>query len=143
MNKRTPIPFGLHFAEHPTPTKYIASIYDEVEGISMVVDENGQKIPLVEYYGIMATKTFTKVQAEDTDEDQEALATVSTKTYTEVKEESSDSDDDHPSLILSTKTETFVQSEQTDDDPGIDTGPKPPLSTGTATKVAWEETDKD
>lgn len=145
VNKSIPLPFGLQFAEQPV-TNNIAvpiSIYDEDEDISVVIDENGQRIPSVEYCGKVGTKTFTNVKAEETDEDQDSPGMVGTKTGTAVKEEEVDSDDDHFLFILGTKTETYVKSEQSDEDPGIDTGPKSPLSTGTATKVAEEITDKD
>jgi len=145
LNKPTSLPFGLQFAEHPIAKNFIVPVpvYDENEDISVVVDENGQRIPSVEYHGKVGTKTVTAVQSEDTDDDQESLKMVGTETVTKVKEEASDSDDDHFSLILGTKTETYVQSEQSDEDPGIDTRPKPPITTGTATKVAKEETDDD
>ncbi len=145
MNKSTPLPFGLQFAEQLIDNNIIvpASIYDEDEDISLVVDEAGQRIPSVEYYPKVGTKTFTNVQAEETDDDRESSQMIGTKTMTEVEEETSDSDDNHFMPMLGTKTETFVQAENTDADPGIDTYPKPPLTTGTATKVATESTDKD
>jgi len=143
MNKPTSLPFGLRFAEYPAAINFIIPVYDEDEDISVVVDENGKRIPSVEYYGNAGTKTVTEVQSESTDDDQESMNMVLTKTATAVNEESSDSDEDQFSLFLSTKTYTFVQSEQTDEDPGLDTAPKPPLSTNTATKVVNEETDND
>ncbi len=120
LNKSISLPFGLQFTERPTANSFIVPVYDEDEDISVVIDENGRRIPSVVYFGNVGTKTFTKVH-----------------------EESSDSDEDSFSLILSTKTETFVLSEQTDEDPGIDTTPKPPIVTGTATSVVAEETDSD
>ena len=136
MNKSIPLPFGLQFAEQPINNDTIvpASVYDEDEDISVVVDKDGQRTPSVEYYRKMGTKTFTHVQEEATDDDEEFPSLVATKTATATEEES-DSDDEHYFLILGTKTETFVQSEQSDEDPGIDTG--------TATKVAEEITDND
>ena len=140
MNKSTSLLFGLQFAEYPTANNFTTPLYDEDEDISVIINENGQKIPSVEYRRDVGTKTFTEVQEENTDDDQDTLQMVGTKTGSAVQEESSDSDEDHFTLALSTKTETFVQAEQTDEDPGIDT---PPLTTGTATKVAREETDND
>ena len=143
LNKPTSLPFGLQFIERPTANNFIVPVYDEDEDISVVIDENGRRIPSVEYFGNAGTKTFTKVQDEGTDDDQESLKAVGTKTFTEVHEESSDSDEDYFSFTLSTKTETFVLSEQTDEDPGVDSTPKQPIITGTATSVFREETDSD
>jgi hypothetical protein len=143
MNKTTSLPFGLRFEEHPNVKDFIIPLYDEDEDISVVIDENGRKIPSVEYYGNLGTRTATKVQNEGTDEDPGSSNMGGTRTLTEVKDESSDSDEDRFSLILGTRTETFVQSEQSDEDPGIDVEPRPPLTTRTATSVAREDTDKD
>jgi len=145
LNKPTSLPFGLQFAENPVTNVLItsATIYDEDQDISVVIDKNGQRIPSVENYKNLGTKTFTEVQAEATDDDQNVLNVLVTATKTAATEESSDSDDNRFALILSTKTETLVAPEQTDEDPSLGIGLKPPLTTGTATKVAVEETDKD
>ncbi len=142
MNQAISIPFGLQFEEHPIAKNFTPPIYDDEEDISVYIDRNGNKVPSVEYYGNLETTTLTKVQNESADEDPTLFSADGTRTLTEIQNESSDSDD---SILLSlgTQTATFVQSEQTDEDPGIDTSPRPPLSTGTATKVAKEDTDKD
>lgn len=143
MEKSTVMPFGLHFLEQPIDNVYISPLYDEDEDISIVIDENGDKHPSVEYYSNTSTKTATSVQEENTDEDQDYAKIVNTTTATKVKEEISDSDDEFFSPNLGTRTDSFVQAEQTDEDPGIDTGPKPPVTTKTFTHVSREETDSD
>ena len=143
MKRTSALPFGLRYEEYPLARSFVVSEYDEVEGISVVVDGNGKKIPAVEYQGNLGTTTFTRVQAENTDEDPNSSKTGGTRTVTAVKAESSDSDEERYSLSLGTRTDTFVQTEQSDEDPGIDIVQRPPLTTGTATKVAREDTDQD
>ena len=144
MNKSSPLPFGLQFTEQPANNKlnFPSSVYDEEEDISIVLNERGQRIPAVSYTK-MGTKTMTHVDSEDTDDDDAFSNMSGTKTATAVEEEAPDSDDDYFFLALSTKTETFVQSEGSDQDPSIDSGPKSPINTATATKVAQEVTDND
>jgi hypothetical protein len=143
MKKSSPTPFGFRYEEKPVANEVDCSIYDEAEDISVVIDDNGQKIPSVEYRGSLGTRTLTKVQNESTDEDPDTPAGGGTRTITAVRSESTDFDDDRYLLALSTKTETFVQKEQSDQDPGIDVVTRPPLTTRTATKVAREDTDQD
>ncbi|MGD0857294.1 MAG: hypothetical protein ABSA18_16095 [Dehalococcoidia bacterium] len=143
MEKPSSLPFGLRYEEHPVANDFVSSIYDEDEDISVVIDENGQKIPSVEYRGNLGTKTLTRLQNESTDEDPGTSKLGGTRTITAVQSESTDFDDGQYSLALSTKTTTFVQAEQSDEDPGIDVVSRPPLTTRTATKVAREDTDQD
>jgi len=142
MNRTSFLPFGLRFEEHPLSGDFDPPIYDEDEDISICIDEKGQKVPSVEHYWGLGTRTETKVANEGTDEDSRFSALRGTRTLTEIQNETSDSDDSFL-LSLATTTATFVSSEQTDEDPGIDTDPRPPLTTRTATSVAKEDTDTD
>ena len=110
MNKTMATPFGLRFEERPTAADFIIPIYDEEEDISVVVDNAGHKIPYVEYYENLGTKTFTKVANKKPAGISNSLKMSGTRTLTEVQAKSSDSDDSSFSFTLSTKTQTFVQS---------------------------------
>ena len=137
------IPFGLRFEENFAETDYIVPIYDEDQDISVILDEKGCKIPYVEYYGAIGTKTLTKVQSESSDEDQNSSVAGGTRTVTESSKESTDSDTDSFVVSLGTRTETFVRSEQSDQDPSTQFEPRPPLTTRTATKTVSEGTETD
>lgn len=144
MKKTDSIPFGFQFIECPTASNFTSPTYDEDEDLSVFINEKGQKIPSVEYYRGLGTKSMTKVQDESTDDDESSLRAAGTRTVTEVQEETTDSDDDQFSLFLNTKTATAVQSEESDDDPTFFSDPpKPPLTTTTHTYVLSEETDSD
>lgn len=137
-------PFGLLFEEPIVSNdEFIAPIYDEDDDISIVHDENGSKRPYVEYYGKLATRTFTKADGENSDTDEPCA--LGTRTITEVRTEASDDDDDVSSIFLSTKTVTAVKVEQTDED---EDGFEPQrisliLGTRTYTRQAGEGTDRD
>jgi hypothetical protein len=136
-----PIPFGLLFEEKPIENwEDIPYFYDEDEDLSVVLSNDGRKIPFVESCGIGGTKTMTKIKDEGSDDDVDAFQ--GTRTVTEKQSESSDSDDEN-FVLLGTKTATSVQSEQSDSDSDISYGPKPPLTTRTLTHTQTEESDSD
>ncbi|SRR6266498_479562 len=140
MKESLAMPFGLLFEERPVVSNLIMPIYDEDEDISIVVDENGHKIPSVEYRTGIGTKTATST-IEDTDDDEDALMVNGTRTVTETQAESADSDENVFLAMLATKTETFVQSEDSDKDPTFEL--RQPYTTGTATKTSNEDSDTD
>jgi hypothetical protein len=142
MDKNDVLPFGLLFEESIIPNQEIvAPIYDETEGITIIIDENGNKKPYVEWHKNVGTKTATKVEKENMDDD-EPPNTVGTRTITEVREEVSDVDD-MVNLFLGTKTATAVKSEQPDDDPKNMLYEASVLGTKTKTKQSGEGTDSD
>lgn len=142
MNKKVQLPFGLQFEEYPVPVEFTPPIYDEDEELSFYIDENGRKVPAVEWRGNVGTKTFTHVEAENTDEDRDLINRASTGTATKIQEESSDSDSS-VFLALSTQTETFVQSEQTDNDSSAESRQYLAASTKTSTAFQDESNDED
>jgi hypothetical protein len=122
MNKNRGIPLGLLFKEPVAPiSEIVVPVYDEVEGISVIVDENGNKKPYVEWAPNLGTKTETRVAAEGTDEDENTPGFLGTKTVTAVKAEQTD-DDDYLDLplekgsMIRTKTVTKLLREESDDD---------------------------
>ncbi len=122
MEKKRAMPFGLLFEEPIVPSKEIViPIYDEVEDISVVVDEDGVKRPFVEWSGNLGTKTLTHVESESTDDDEDlSRSFLGTKTLTAVEAEQTDEDDDIETIVnysmLGTKTATKSAGEESDDD---------------------------
>jgi len=143
MHKIAQIPFGLYFEEFPIVENSLHPIYDEDEEISVIFDENGRKIPVVECYGAIGTKTVTFIHGEETDDDQDSSLSIGTRTLTHVQDESSDSDEDSFSFLLGTKTATAVQPEQSDEDSDHQYNPGPIIATGTFTKIKNENSDSD
>ena len=141
---KNPIPFGLLFEEPTKPAiEMISPLYDEAEDITVIIDDRGNKIPYVEWYGLVGTKTDTRIAAESADDDDDGPRTLGTRTLTEVKKEDASDFDDMGYLFMGTKTSTSVSSEQTDEDRDDDIRSSPKLHTMTATKTAGEGTDND
>ena len=144
MNMKNPIPFGLLFEEPTKPAiEMVSPLYDEAEDIAVIIDNRGSKIPYVEWYGLVGTKTDTRIAAEGADDDDDDLRTLGTRTLTEVKKEDASDFDDMSYLFMGTKTSTSVSSEQADEDRDDDIRSSPKLHTMTATKTAGEGTDND
>jgi hypothetical protein len=144
MSKKNPTPFGLLFEEPTNPVLEVVSpLYDETEDITVILDDQGNKIPYVEWYGLVGTKTTTRIAAEGADDDDDGPQTLGTRTLTEVKKEGSSDFDDMSYLFMGTKTSTSVSSEQADEDRDDDVRSSPKLYTMTATKTAGEGTDND
>jgi hypothetical protein len=130
MNKEI-VPFGLLFEEQiDQDENIIEPIYDEIEGINMIIDENGNHCPYVEVAGVghSGTKTETRIQSEDSDFD-ESVSHLGTRTVTHVAVETSDLDPTE-SLCLSNKPSAFSYSMFQ-------------LGTRTVTKAAGETTSTD
>jgi len=142
MDKNNVIPFGLLFEETMIPIlENVSAVYDESEDINVIIDEDGNKTPYVEWKGNMGTKTETRIRGESMDDD-EPPNPLGTHTITEVKIESSDIDD-MVNLFLGTKTITAVKAEETDDDPSEMNYSRKILGTKTLTKEHGEGTDDD
>jgi hypothetical protein len=133
-------PFGLIFEESPEfQPLQIDSKYDEDWDMNVVLDENGIKIPCVEYGLTLGTKTETRVSGEVSDDDDQ-MSYLGTKTRTFENQEDSDSDEGNLSSFLGTKTSTAIEKEKPDTD---DYYSSFCCGTKTSTKTYGEDCDAD
>lgn len=152
-SNRGRLPFILLFEEPaPEPKSSLEPIYDEATGISYIKDAKGLLVPFVQIPSIEGTETFTRIEKESNDSDQQPTQIVlSTSTATAVKGEETDADpdgsEDSSTWPFGTSTETFVVEETTDSDDEDQSAAiaraRVLLATETATKANGEISDPD
>ncbi len=143
MQKNDHMPFGLIFEEplHNLPIK-ILPVYDDIEDISVFIDEQGNKMPYVEYCGSLCTRTETRIVGETSDSDEEPEGLRECNCYNMQGKIQLNSKLLHINSAIGTKTTTAVEMEQTDED--VDRNYIfPLLNTQTATKTFGEGSDDD
>ncbi|WKZ32802.1 MAG: hypothetical protein QY316_12985 [Thermodesulfobacteriota bacterium] len=107
------IPFIMLFSKPRRNAEALPGRYDNELDV-MVLDVAGQKMPLIKTSSMPELITFTRVQRESNDE-QENPIMQETVTKTAVSRES----DDHSNYLLETMTKTFTERESDDDSLGI------------------------
>jgi hypothetical protein len=138
------IPFGVLYEEQGSiDIDEKGSYFDEELQITVIPNGKAELVPFVENQGLLGTKTFTRIQKEDTDPDPTEENLLGTRTFTNTKREETDNDP-HFVNYLGTLTVTYTKEEATDQDESPDEKvSSPKFTTHTATKSSGEDTNSD